>query len=66
MKILLWKHTNPNTHICGEKLCHKCNKLVLHDHKCYMKRKLCRGGYCEITLCRLRISHKKRYGKYGC
>lgn len=48
-KILLWKDNSPYIHTCGEKLCKNCNNTVPPGHKCYMKRKQSKGGYCIVS-----------------
>jgi len=61
-KILLRKNTNPKIHKCGEKNCLNCKETVLEDHKCYMLKKLCKGGYCkEMIPCCLPLKSDKCY-----
>lgn len=65
-KLLLWKQTSPETHICGENLCKNCNKIQPPDHKCFMLTKPCKGGYCEKEIpCNL-IESKKAAQCYSC
>ena len=65
-KFLLWGNTNPATHKCGEKLCRNCKELVLEDHKCYIQKKLCKGGYCEKMVPCFLFETKKNDICYSC
>jgi hypothetical protein len=65
-KILQWKNTDPDKHRCGEKICLNCKKLVMEDHKCYMQKKFCKGGYCEKMIPCYLFENKKNDKCYSC
>lgn len=67
-KLLLWKYTTPETHVCDEKLCRNCDKVFPPGHQCYMKRKPAKGGYCiesEMFPCWISKDKKSEYC-YSC
>lgn len=41
---------NLSGHICGNSLCNNCWEYVdMATHKCYMLKKICKGGFCELV-----------------